>query len=141
MIPTDEIMAAAKTLKVPTSTIERDYAQGWLLAGLPTAGLALKGGTGIRKAYIPDYRFSDDLDFTALHPVSLEEIRRGLLAAVVSARDASLIPFETALDLRENKNGYVTEIYFGMLLSGRSRIKIKVDISKQTTEGHLLPLV
>jgi len=141
MIPTDEIMAAAKALKVPTSTIECDYAQGWLLANLPTVELALKGGTGVRKAYIPDYRFSDDLDFTVLRAVDIDKIRATLLAAVQSARDASLIPFETALDLRENKNGYVTEIYFGMLLSGRSRIKIKVDISKQTTEGHLLPLV
>jgi len=27
---------------------------------------ALKGGTGIRKAFLDNYRFSDDLDFTLL---------------------------------------------------------------------------
>jgi predicted nucleotidyltransferase component of viral defense system len=141
MIPVEEIKAAAKSSSVPTSTIERDYAQGWLLANIPAVELALKGGTGIRKAYIPDYRFSDDLDFTVLRTLGFEEIHRVLLAAVVSARDASLIPFDPALDLRENRNGFVTDVFFGMLLSGRSRLKIKMDISKQSTEGHLLPLV
>jgi predicted nucleotidyltransferase component of viral defense system len=31
-----------------------------------TLKMALKGGTGIRKVYIGNYRFSDDLDFTLL---------------------------------------------------------------------------
>jgi predicted nucleotidyltransferase component of viral defense system len=141
MIPVEEIKAAAKASNVPTSTIERDFAQNWLLASLAPIELALKGGTGIRKAYIAGYRFSDDLDFTALRVIGLEEIRRALLTAVASARDASLIPFESGMDMRENQNGFVTELYFGMLLSGRSRLKIKVDISKQSSEGHLLPLV
>lgn len=32
MIPTLEIMERARELNVPPSTIERDYAQNWLLA-------------------------------------------------------------------------------------------------------------
>ncbi|WP_134089972.1 nucleotidyl transferase AbiEii/AbiGii toxin family protein [Olivibacter sp. XZL3] len=30
--------------------------------------LIFKGGTCLRKCYIPDYRFSEDLDFTSINP-------------------------------------------------------------------------
>ncbi|MBM4250322.1 MAG: nucleotidyl transferase AbiEii/AbiGii toxin family protein [Euryarchaeota archaeon] len=140
MIPAEEIRAAASAASVPTSTVERDLAQGWLLAGLSRASLALKGGTGIRKAYLAGYRFSDDLDFTATGPVGLAEIDSTLHEAVASARESGLVPFETGLDVRENRNGFVTEVRFGMLLTGRSSLKIKVDISKESLEERLLPL-
>ena len=50
--------------------MELDYALGWALrgiAGLPyLAGVwSSMGGTCLRKCYFPDYRFSEDLDFTA----------------------------------------------------------------------------
>ena len=56
---------------VPREVIEKDNAIGYVLAGmygLPALGrrLVFKGGTALRKAYFPDYRFSEDLDFTAL---------------------------------------------------------------------------
>jgi predicted nucleotidyltransferase component of viral defense system len=37
-----------------------------MLGHLASMNMALKGGTGIRKVYIENYRFSDDLDFTLL---------------------------------------------------------------------------
>jgi len=51
MIPILEIKEKARTLGVPPSTIERDYAQNWLLVYLSEISMALKGGTGIRKVY------------------------------------------------------------------------------------------
>ncbi len=64
MIPINEIKEVARSFGVPPSTIERDYAQNWLLSSFGSLHMALKGGTGIRKVYIEQYRFSDDLDFT-----------------------------------------------------------------------------
>jgi len=72
MIPEIEFKEKARTFNVPISTIERDYAQNWLLAHLPK--MAFKGGTGIRKAYIKNYRFSDDLDFTLLEKISFKDL-------------------------------------------------------------------
>ena len=69
MITQNEIRQKAREHEVPVSTIERDYAQNWLLMALPSLPLVLKGGTGIRKVYIGDYRFSDDLDFTLLDKI------------------------------------------------------------------------
>ena len=62
-----EVMRAG----VPREVVEKDYAIGYVLAGmyaLPAlrGRLIFKGGTALRKAYFPDYRFSEDLDFTAL---------------------------------------------------------------------------
>lgn len=77
MIPIPEIKAIARKGEVPESTVERDYVQNWLLFGLSKISLemALKGETGIRKVYIEDYRFSDDLDFTLLEEYERETIQ------------------------------------------------------------------
>jgi len=67
MITTREIKEKARINKVPESTIERDYAQNWFLKFFSDKRIVLKGGTGIRKVYIANYRFSDDLDFNLLN--------------------------------------------------------------------------
>ena len=59
MISQNEIRQKAREYRVPLSTVERDYAQNWLLMAISPLPLVLKGGTGIRKVYISDYRFSD----------------------------------------------------------------------------------
>ncbi len=72
MIPEREVKEIAREHGVPVSTVERDYAQNWLLKFIGSSFMALKGGTGIRKAYIKNYRFSDDLDFTLLEKINFE---------------------------------------------------------------------
>ncbi|MGQ9476771.1 MAG: hypothetical protein ACUVRX_12160 [Actinomycetota bacterium] len=52
MITALEIRGKARELSLPETTIQRDYAQNWLLKHMDAAGVVLKGGTGIRKAYI-----------------------------------------------------------------------------------------
>jgi len=56
---------------VPLDVVERDYAIGHVLAALYSStslreALVFKGGTALKKAYFGDYRFSVDLDFTAV---------------------------------------------------------------------------
>ncbi len=62
----DEIKVRSSELGVPVSTVEKDYAISWMLYGLWKSKfwrvLAFKGGTCLKKAYFPDYRFSEDLD-------------------------------------------------------------------------------
>jgi len=59
--------------------IEKDYILSWVLAGIAAnvklqGELIFKGGTALKKCYFGNYRFSEDLDFTAK-----EEIVRGEL--------------------------------------------------------------
>jgi len=62
--------AARAQPDTPFWVLEKDYALSYLLAGIAQVDklvdtLVLKGGTALRKFYFPDYRFSEDLDFTA----------------------------------------------------------------------------
>jgi len=65
------IRAETSRSGVPRDVVEKDYAIGYVLAGVCAvpdlnSRLVFKGGTALRKAYFKDYRFSADLDFTAL---------------------------------------------------------------------------
>jgi predicted nucleotidyltransferase component of viral defense system len=56
---------------MPWEVIERDYLLSWLLAGISQVDslhelLVFKGGTALKKCYFGKYRFSEDLDFSAL---------------------------------------------------------------------------
>src|SRR5208282_2549793 len=70
MIDRGEILTKAEELDLHPSNVQRDYVFGWLLSGLfredsAKGPIALKGGNGLRKGYLPSTRFSDDLDFTS----------------------------------------------------------------------------
>ncbi|MFP4395022.1 MAG: nucleotidyl transferase AbiEii/AbiGii toxin family protein [Anaerolineales bacterium] len=59
----------------PFWVLEKDYALGYLLTGMAQVSLlhdalVLKGGTALRKFYFTDYRFSEDLDFSAVAQLS-----------------------------------------------------------------------
>lgn len=81
MISRDELYRLAAESQVRVETVERDYILGWLLIGVSQATAirdhwVFKGGTALRKAYFPTYRFSEDLDFTLLPggpPYEIEE--------------------------------------------------------------------
>jgi len=138
MISQNEIREKARGYGVPVSTIERDYAQNWLLKDFSTLPLLLKGGTGIRKVYIGDYRFSDDLDFTLLEGIEKDELKNMIENAVAMAREESGINFSDDVEIQENENGFEVSVYFQIMQRGESRTKIKIDITKK--EKILLPL-
>ena len=69
MIGKKEILDRAEITNLNPHIIEKDYALGWLLAGIfSNKNLAknwiFKGGTCLKKCYFETYRFSEDLDFT-----------------------------------------------------------------------------
>jgi len=76
MIQSGEIHRMAHKQGLGDKTIEKDYVLTWVLLAIANSTLkerlAFKGGTAIKKIYVPDYRFSEDLDFTLLDgsPVS-----------------------------------------------------------------------
>lgn len=71
MIPLrNRLLAARKRLGLPWEALERDYLLSWILAGIAQTEalketLLFKGGTALKKCYFGDYRFSEDLDFSA----------------------------------------------------------------------------
>jgi len=138
MISEIEFKENARLFNVPISTIERDYAQNWLLAHIPK--MAFKGGTGIRKAYIDNYRFSDDLDFTLLEKSNFKDLTNKIKKAIQETKNASGISFLDDIKSEEVKNGYVINIYFRILRTSGDPLKIKMDITKKENEIIINPI-
>ena len=141
MISPEEFKEVARRWGVPESTVERDYAQGWLLASLSSnVEMALKGGTGIRKAFLEGYRFSDDLDFTLLGDYSIDDVEGRVRDAVIAAGRESGIAFEEAIKFAEVENGYRGSVYFRILRGAGSPLKVRLDLTLRDNELVLLPL-
>ncbi|MBW6481312.1 MAG: nucleotidyl transferase AbiEii/AbiGii toxin family protein [Bacteroidales bacterium] len=69
MIQPGEIQSIAGKEGVRDTQIEKDYVISWITYGIANnpflnRNLIFKGGTVLKKVYFPDYRFSEDLDFT-----------------------------------------------------------------------------
>lgn len=72
MILQKEIAGIAAQKGVVKSTIDKDWALGHFVDAVFSIPelkqmLIFKGGTCLKKCYIPDYRFSEDLDFTSIN--------------------------------------------------------------------------
>ena len=94
----EEIKSKARELNMNPDIVEKDYVIGWLLYGIWRAGLwkmlAFKGGTCIKKTYIKDYRFSEDLDFNLLEVRDIEKLEESIIKAVEYASTNSELVFE-----------------------------------------------
>jgi predicted nucleotidyltransferase component of viral defense system len=71
MISKEEIRKIALEKGLDAFQIEKDYVLGWILAAISehqdiSKFWLLKGGTCIRKCFIEDYRYSEDLDYTII---------------------------------------------------------------------------
>lgn len=73
MILRKEITEKSELWGVPPETIEKDWVLGHFASAFYQVNehlkkLVFKGGTCLRKCRFPDYRFSEDLDFTSIDP-------------------------------------------------------------------------
>lgn len=133
MIPLNKIQSLSTRLSVPDATIEKDYILSWILIGIARSKikslLIFKGGTALKKFYIEDYRFSEDLDFTLLGDMSLQSIKIELDCVF---RDIlSLANIQLVIHAEETKrNTYTFFInYSGPLGADMSKRDIKMDIT------------
>jgi predicted nucleotidyltransferase component of viral defense system len=110
-----ELKSVTGKYKVTLSKVERDYAQNWQLKNLNEINMALKGGTGLRKVYFKEYRFSDDLDFTLLEDITKRTLTNKIDKAIKKAKDESGINFTGITDFEELYSQKF--IYFGELSS------------------------
>lgn len=78
MIQKQELLDLAKDFGLQPNVVEKDYALGWLLAGIGEHRATrdtwiFKGGTCLKKCFFETYRFSEDLDFTLTDPSHLDD--------------------------------------------------------------------
>lgn len=121
--------------RIPEGVLERDYCLSWFLVGLSRSPLRerlyFKGGTALKKCYFPDYRFSEDLDFTLGEEVPFETIRAELELAFAEAYRASGVMFRYARDDRHaHVNSHTFYLgYEGPTPGDPSGREVKTDIT------------
>jgi predicted nucleotidyltransferase component of viral defense system len=122
--------------QLPAQTIERDYVLAHLCADIGAVGdrrLVFKGGTLLRLCYFDPYRYSADLDFSAIDGLSRGEATTIVATATAACRERVELPsLEVCVGDRETS--WVK--YVGPLAS-RPRT-FKLDISDtELVETHV----
>ncbi len=145
MIEKRELLEIARDQKVIPSTIEKDYVIGWLLAGMYCVSdiaetWLFKGGTCIKKCYLQDYRFSEDLDFTLRNTdiIDIDRVKKVLEQSCTWVQEMAgiVMPLNKInLTPHTNKFGHLSvqgRIYYGGPLAKRSMKswpRIKIDLT------------
>jgi len=122
--------------RIPEAVLERDYCLSWFLVGLSKTSLtdllAFKGGTAIKRCYVPDYRFSEDLDFTMRGDVSFEKIQERLaLIFEYVVRDSGIKLQFSRQDRHPHENSHTFYLGYEGPLPGAAAKEAKVDITIQ----------
>jgi predicted nucleotidyltransferase component of viral defense system len=120
MILQKEISATAEAKNVSKSTIDKDWVLGHFLAAIYSEpelkeALIFKGGTCLKKCYFPDYRFSEDLDFTARNKdfaLTKKHVQNICKLVFDSAEVSTHIDSIRALNFNNELTGYEVIIRF-----------------------------
>lgn len=144
MILQKEIIEKAQEWKVPPDTVDKDYVLGHFLSVFVEHykdTLVFKGGTCLRKCYFKNYRFSEDLDFTAMDKNFVLE-QKALEVIAKTAEERTGIQFSVEkikpLVFNDEPKGFQVYIkYWGAnhsknqrpLPSIRWHTKIKLEVS------------
>jgi len=120
MILKKEIELIAESQNIPKSTVDKDWVLGHFTAAVFSItecreNLIFKGGTCLRKCYFPNYRFSEDLDFTCINPkFELTKKILNQLITIVTRRTEIPLHIEALKPLRHNDQltGYKAIVKF-----------------------------
>lgn len=134
------IGAEAVKKKVPQPIIEKDYALSYILAGISRhkslkSSLIFKGGTALKKLHFGDYRFSEDLDYSAVQAPRGEGLAAALEAAAQESKRllSDQGPFEITLRRYEERDphpqgqeAFTFHVQFPWHPSPLCRIKVEI---------------
>ena len=138
-------LAASGGRRIPEHVLERDYCLAWFLVALSRTDLrehlAFKGGTAIKRCYVGDYRFSQDLDFTLVLDLTLDQVIEGLQDVYSEAEEAAGVRISFSRpDRFTHENSYTLYLgYEGPLPPLARGREVKVDITRN--ERVIFPLV
>jgi len=137
-----ELRRRAARWGVDPMVADLDYSLGWFIAACYGANegserLCFKGGTCLRKCYFGDYRFSEDLDFTATIRLTAEQLLDWVRRATRWATEANgpdYLASPPRLEIVRDEYGsetYQMRVYYrGPLQWGGSPRAIRMDITR-----------
>jgi predicted nucleotidyltransferase component of viral defense system len=138
------IRNVAQSRGVQQSVVEKDYALSYLMAAVSTTNglsenLVLKGGTALKKLYFPEYRFSEDLDYSTrvagpIHQIDTfmdAVIRR--MAESLNDRGPFRVSFEPLvlkLPHPGDQIAYIVRVQFPTQRQLLCRLKIEITVDE-----------
>ena len=141
---TQLIRNVTQNKKVQRHIVEKDYALSYLLAAIAAVevlndNLVLKGGTALRKLYFPDYRFSEDLDYSTRvkgridQMDELMEVVIRLMSENLNKRGPFQILFEK-LVLKQphpgDQKAYIVRVQFPGQSQPLCRLKVEITVDE-----------
>lgn len=118
---------------IPVKTLEKDYIATWILVALAEQDMenfcVFKGGTALKKFYLKNYRFSEDLDFTLLNPITINGLKQKLDSAFKKILDLANIPLTINRDESHSNSHTIIVNFSGPLGASMSRGEIKIDLT------------
>jgi predicted nucleotidyltransferase component of viral defense system len=142
MVTLNEISRIAIALGVDPPVVDHDYLLGCLLHYLSLqrevqSSLLFKGGTALRKCHFTEYRFSEDLDFTALQAFDASTIQSLVNEAKHAMQESTGISTDTHETVVEiiaddyGKESYEAKIYYeGPWKYGGTPRSLRIHISR-----------
>ena len=142
MITDREIEDKANEYRINPVDVEKDYIYGWILHALYTQSplgnqLILKGGNGLRKAYLPSTRFSKDLDFSSQTKIDQMLLERELKTICGEIERQTEVRFSPDKTVVKNKNlpadidALEARLYFkGFFGEENLTLKAQLDITQ-----------
>jgi predicted nucleotidyltransferase component of viral defense system len=152
---TQLISNAMQSRRVQRSIVEKDYALSYLLAAIAatdglSANLVLKGVTALKKTYFPEYRFSEDLDYSTriLGPIpQIEALMETAIQRMVD-RLNERGPFQARFEpliLKQPHPGdqiaYIVRVQFPEQRQPLCRLKVEITVDESIlmpTENRLM---
>jgi len=146
MITQNEIINIAHRKEVKTKTIDKDWILGHFLNAMYSLtevreNFVFKGGTCLKKCYIEDYRFSEDLDFTLIDknfPIDKKFMGKIIKRAEENSRAKFYFERKKIQKAKDEDQGYEIKVKFWgadhkpnqrPLPPARWQTYIKLDIS------------
>lgn len=145
MINRYEIRQLSEKNGVPAITIDKDWVLGHVVAGIYHNSylksiLVFKGGTCLKKCYFENYRFSEDLDFTAIKEIDLKLLRKNFNTVLRQITENTDILFQqpkfSELKFKDKLMAYRIDVpFWGSNHSGEptnrkwtTRLKIEITL-------------
>ena len=147
MIDRQEILEFSREFSLRPDVVEKDYALGWLLAGIGNHAATqdawiFKGGTCLKKCYFETYRFSEDLDFTLTDTAHIDEkfllsVFKEISEWVYEQSGIELPKESIRFEVYQNPRGKQSVLgrigYRGPIAPGGDLPRIKLDLTNDET--------
>ncbi|MEA2053573.1 MAG: nucleotidyl transferase AbiEii/AbiGii toxin family protein, partial [Candidatus Thermoplasmatota archaeon] len=144
MLTEEEIRRIARRKNLNVGLTEKDYVIEWLLKGIYESnikdGLIFKGGTAIKKVYFPEtWRFSHDLDFTALC-LDSKNIENQLEEVFDDIEEKSLIKLKFK-SFHATSGSIIANVQFLGPLNAKNRIRLDITLDEKVITEPVLKVV